>query len=102
MTLRKILSLILCLAILCSALALTACKKDPDPEEPVDEEYVPVLRFAITSDVHVRVTNNDYGSKQKLEDFINSAYKYAQGDSKYSALDGIFIVGDITQNGKTA
>ncbi len=67
----------------------------PDP-------FLPVVRFAITSDVHVRSTSNDYGSEKKLERFLGSAYEYAESYKTYKNLDGIFIVGDLTQDGKTA
>lgn len=69
--------------------------------EPVDS-FSPVLRFAITSDVHVRSTSNDYGSREKLVRFIGSAYEYSEAQEGYDALDGLFIVGDFTQDGKTA
>lgn len=84
-----------------SACFLSSCKrKDDDKDEPQSGEFVPVLRFAVTSDVHVRSTSNDYGSRAMLDGFLNSAYAYASGE-EYSALDGIFIVGDLTQDGKT-
>jgi len=66
-----------------------------------DGAFKPVLRFAITSDVHIRSTKNDFGSKERMLSFIESAYDYAEGE-KYNKLDGLFIVGDLTQDGKTA
>ena len=70
-------------------------------EEPFPDSFLPVLRFAITSDVHVRSTSNDFGSREKLYNFINSAYGYAESYTPYTALDGIFIIGDLTQDGKS-
>lgn len=67
-----------------------------------EEGFLPILRFAITSDVHVRSTKNDYGSKEKLVRFIGSAYEYSESQKDYRNLDGLFIVGDFTQDGKTA
>ncbi len=72
---KKLFALLLCLLLL-----FTACAPPPncdaghtDANEDLicdicDEEleevdsFLPVLRFAITSDVHVRSTKNDYGS----------------------------------------
>ena len=97
-------------AVICCALALalvllSSCSRSrrddgDEPGEPEATEFVPVLRFAITSDVHVRSTSNDFGSREMLEKFLTSAYNYAKGE-EYGALDGIFVVGDLTQDGKT-
>lgn len=65
------------------------------------DSFLPVLRFAITSDVHVRSTNNDYDSARRLERFLGSAYEYSEDYKSYTSLDGIFIIGDLTQDGKT-
>ena len=80
--------------------AISAEQPEEQPGEYPDS-FLPVLRFAITSDVHVRSTANDYGSRKKLESFLASAYKYAESYTPYTALDGVFIVGDLTQDGKT-
>lgn len=74
-----------------------------DKEPPISggATFVPVLRFAITSDVHVRSTSNDYGSSEKFKAFITGAYQYAHAE-EYNKLDGLFVVGDLTQDGKTA
>ena len=117
---RKIVCLCLCFALL----FLTACKTKnptedptgdpetdpsapssdpaPSPEEPYPDSFLPMLRFAITSDIHVRAGSNDYGSSRKLISFIDSAKAYAASYSPYTDLDGIFIVGDLTQDGKTS
>ena len=132
-TLKKLFYILICLSIVLSTLAFSACQKheepeipenpspspepenpspspspepeNPAPEEPLGEEdpdgFLPVLRFAITSDVHVRSTSNDYGSKAKLTGFVTGAYSYAASRKNYKALDGLFIVGDLTQDGKT-
>lgn len=75
---------------------------DDGEDDYVDDDgFLPILRFAITSDVHVRASNtNDYESEKRLERFIGSAYEYAEGERDYSRLDGLFIVGDLTQDGK--
>ena len=59
------------------------------------------LRFVVTSDVHTRVTENNYMSHDRLAQFYQSAYAYADSQS-YNKLDGMFFIGDITNNGELA
>ena len=90
--------------LVCDACGETIGADPENPEEPeaYPDSFLPVLRFAITSDVHVRSTANDYDSKERLAQFISSAYEYADGYTPYTALDGVFVVGDLTQDGKEA
>ena len=110
---KRLLLLSLTFALILSMLFVSSCVPQNNENEGgndniggvgddgTDENvFTPILRFAITSDVHVRSTKDDKGSSKKLERFLGSAYEYAEGDSVYSSLDGIFIVGDITQDGK--
>ena len=74
-----------------------------------NDEYIPVLRFALTSDVHTRVMN-DGGASEKAttEEVAHSAlmadrlfassYNYADGQA-YDALDAVVLVGDYTDEG---
>lgn len=95
----KYLSSILVLVLLIGiAVSLSSCSLFGEKE---DGKFTPVLRFAITSDIHVRASSNDFGSREKLDRFLGSAYEYARSE-EYSALDGIFIVGDLVQDGKTS
>ena len=74
-----------------------------------DGDYIPVLRFALTSDVHTRVMN-DVGATEKAttEEVAHSAlmadrlfassYNYADGEA-YDRLDAVVLVGDYTDEG---
>lgn len=74
-------------------------------------DYIPVLRFALTSDVHTRVMN-DNGAAEKAtseevahsslmtERLFSSSYNYADGEA-YDALDAVVLVGDYTDEGTT-
>ena len=75
--------------------------------DDITKEFVPVLRFAVTSDVHLRCigTPNGETSEMQSHDILRSLYStaYAYSDSqKYSALDAVFFAGDFTQNGYPA
>ncbi len=69
--------------------------------DPVEKEFVPVIRFAVTSDIHVREGSNDLQSMDNLKKLVTTAYSYSASQS-YKKLDGMFIVGDYTQNGSEA
>lgn len=93
MKICRIISLILILAFVLTAAAfsLTACGEE--------DGFVPVLRFAIASDVHVA----DYGSEleeERLERLFDMAYAYAKcSDTGYDALDAVIFAGDFTDLG---
>ena len=74
-------------------------------------DFIPVLRFALTSDVHTRVMN-DGGAVEKAtteevahaslvtERLFTSSYGYADGEA-YDKLDAVVLVGDYTDEGTT-
>lgn len=62
------------------------------------DAFAPVLRFAVTSDLHLRTTSNDYQSYETLQKLFSTAYAYSESQ-EYNKLDGIFFAGDFTQNG---
>ena len=70
-----------------------------DTLEPIN--FVPVTRFAVVSDVHVR-ENGTFSSLDRLNSVLDSAWAYAADQTDYSELDGLFFLGDNTQNGKEA
>lgn len=69
----------------------------PTVPEVVDDGFVPVMRFAVTSDTHIN-TMGDKGC-ERLTRFIKSAYAISDADSDYKALDALVFAGDITDNG---
>ena len=77
--------------------ACSICGKQNEQYDS-DENYTPVVRFAITSDVHLR-DNGAYDSLNQLNNYMNTAYAYSESQSDYSNLDGIFFLGDNTNNG---
>ena len=88
------------LLLLATVFSLASCKEQP--EEPKDD-FIPVVRFAVTSDVHIRSYDTskspqDYNSHAILEHFCESVYDYSESQS-YNKLDAIFFVGDMTQTG---
>ncbi len=71
---------------------------EPAPEIP--EEFIPVLRFAVTSDTHIsRKTDVEAERMKKL---LESAYRYAASDKNYGTLDALVVVGDLTNDGGSA
>ena len=91
-------------AVCCDGNGCSCCNRggDEDEEESADTFGTPILRFAVASDLHLRTTKNDYNSLNQLKALFSTAYGYAESQADYSTLDGIFFVGDITQNGSNA
>ena len=108
---KKLLSILLLLALLFAlVLPLASCKKDDDGNDDSDDSTPPtntqpmdawgtVLRFAVTSDLHLRATDYDYESYQMLQELYNTAYGYSEAQD-YNQLDAIIFAGDFTENGK--
>lgn len=72
--------------------------------DDITKEFVPVLRFAVTSDLHLRSLEkeaNDYNSHAMLKSLYTTAYAYSDSQ-KYTGLDAVFFAGDFTQNGYDA
>ena len=112
---------VLCLVLVILMLVTAGCKKPAEqagatvtpngtndttgtvpttPDNTVKEEpFVPVMRFVVTSDVHTRKESEDLQSHQILADFYKTAYDYADNHPVYQKLDGIFFLGDISNNG---
>ena len=69
--------------------------KEP-PKTP--DDFSPVLRFAICSDVHL---NGEEGTDEakKLDDMFKDTYKYAESSS-YDKLDAVIVAGDFATSGK--
>ncbi|MBR2789268.1 MAG: metallophosphoesterase, partial [Eggerthellaceae bacterium] len=67
-----------------------------------DEEYwqrfTPVVRIAVASDVHIDDSGTEM-EEARLAGLFSLAYGVAQADSSYSGLDGVALVGDLTDRG---
>ena len=66
------------------------------PETP--DDFTPVVRFAITSDVHLN-GDPDQPAAIRLGELFRDTYEYAEGE-KYDKLDAVIVAGDFATNGK--
>ncbi len=68
----------------------------PMQVEP-DLNFVPVLRFVVSSDSHVK----KYGDEktQRIMKMINTGYAAAEADPNYQRLDAALLIGDTTDTG---
>ena len=66
------------------------------PETP--EDFVPVLRFAVCSDIHLN-GNQKAAEAKRFEKLINFMYDYS-GSQEYKGFDALCVAGDFTDNGK--
>ena len=60
--------------------------------------FTPVVRFAVTSDTHIRPASDPLNGYDQLEALMNSVYAYSEAQT-YNKLDGLFFVGDNTNRG---
>ncbi len=60
-------------------------------------EFEPVFRFAITSDVHISVTNDTMA--KRFEQLFQSAYRYCDSHKTYKTLDAVLLAGDNCDTG---
>ncbi|MBQ6268072.1 MAG: metallophosphoesterase [Clostridia bacterium] len=68
------------------------------PQTP--DDFTPVLRFAVTSDVHLN-GDPDQPAAQRLAVLLQDSYAYAQGE-RYAALDALIVAGDFATTGDEA
>lgn len=72
-----------------------------DGGEDDTDAFVPVFRFAVTSDIHITSTTSD--SAKKTATLIQQMNEYAQSNADgYGKLDAFLFSGDISDNGKVA
>ncbi len=67
-----------------------------DIEAPAGD-FIPVLRFTATSDVHIQVPGDV--RCQRMAKMLQTSYAIAQADKHYNKLDGVLFAGDITDSG---
>ena len=65
------------------------------PKTP--EDFTPILRFVVCSDVHLDCTN-DQNRETKFEAVFTDTYKYA-AKSSYKKLDAVIVAGDFANSG---
>lgn len=66
------------------------------PETP--EDFAPVLRFAVCSDIHLS-GNPEAAEAKRLKKLINFMYDYSEGQ-KYKGFDALCVAGDFADTGK--
>lgn len=71
-------------------------KKEP-PSAP--EDFTPVLRFAVCSDVHLDGEEEQRNAKEFAEMFTQ-CYEYSENDEAYQSLDAVMVCGDMTEWGR--
>ncbi|MBE6594693.1 MAG: hypothetical protein E7644_02720 [Ruminococcaceae bacterium] len=76
-----------------------ATPDDGDNDDTDTDTFVPLLRFAVASDLHTRADSENFDTRERLDAFYTTAYAFSESQS-YNKLDGIFVVGDYTQNGR--
>lgn len=67
------------------------------PMEKAGEDFKPVLRFSLCSDVHLDGENKK--NEEKFKELFDVSYKYARKES-YKKLDALVVCGDMTGSGK--
>lgn len=74
----------------------TGTGKTP-PEVP--EDFEPVLRFAVCSDVHLSGEEDDVNAAE-FRQFFTQSYEYSKESPVYKSLDAVMICGDFTDWGR--
>ena len=63
-----------------------------------DQDYTPVLRFAVCSDVHIRQADDLYCARLRAQ--MRCVYAIAAADDNYKKVDAFLIAGDATERGE--
>ena len=103
--LRTIICFPLSMAMLLGAGALRPVVRQRAMEkelaEETKEDFVPVFRFAIASDVHVRDAS-DPRNANRFAEMFRAAYRYSDSHPAYTCLDAVLLAGDIVDSGADA
>lgn len=71
--------------------------KEVKIEKP--ENFEPVLRFAVCSDVHLSNEEGGIKNAEKFRKLFSTAYEFSKNES-YTELDAVLVAGDFTDGGK--
>lgn len=85
------------LSVLISYGSIVSMFIHPIPPKTDSEDFIPVLRFAITSDSHITTIGDVQTSR--LQKMIKLSYKIAAQNKEYKDLDAVLIAGDVTDMG---
>lgn len=98
--LRSAACLLLAATLLASGMPVRATAAEPvEVIAPETEDFIPVLRFVVTSDVHIRNDTDKITGHEQLAKLYETAYAYTESHPVYNKLDAIFFNGDNTQGG---
>lgn len=75
------------------------CPVSVKPEKS-DTEFIPVLRFTVASDSHIKAIGD--AQCKKVRKTIRLGYEVAAQDEKYQNLDAAIFAGDLTNDGTAA
>ena len=64
---------------------------------PFDKNFVPALRFAVMSDIHI--DDEDCIEEQRFAKALNDLKNLCSSDERYSGFDALVIVGDFASRG---
>ncbi len=69
-----------------------------NPKAPAETtDFVPVLRFMVASDTHVKAANDK--QCRRIQKALKMSYAIAEADGNYKKLDGVIFAGDTTDDG---
>ena len=69
-----------------------------EPAE-VPEDFTPVLRFAVCSDIHLD-GKEDQVNAERFAEMFNECYAYSENHKNYKKLDAVMVCGDMTDWGR--
>ena len=89
----------LCFLLIAALLAPYLPPKAIAVQGTASDDFVPVLRFVVASDVHIRNNADAITGHEQLAKLYETAYAYSESHSIYNKLDAMFFIGDNTQGG---
>lgn len=95
LTVFKILTIVFSTVLAFSSLQVGINKYLP----PVPEDFVPVVRFAVLSDIHISSENETDLNAIHFDNFFKDLYDYSD-KSDYKKIDAILVAGDMTARGQ--
>lgn len=93
---QKIVCGTLCGVLASSGIVSTIAFAQNTGDARVEEDFAPVFRMAVCSDIHVATGYNPI-QEEKFQKFFDSIYAYADGED-YAKVDALVATGDLTHN----
>lgn len=80
--------------------SLVSGVKEVKTEKP--DNFKPVLRFAVCSDVHLGEDETGKKNAKKFRGFFDKVYEISRDDKNHETLDAVIVCGDMTESGEDA